>query len=268
LDRTAVFDFLKKEDPDWVIIAAAKVGGIKANSKYPVEFLSENLQIATNILDGCHDAGTRRVLFLGSSCIYPKNSPQPIHEEYLLGGPLEGTNEAYAIAKIAGVKLVESYAREYAHEWISAMPTNLYGPGDNYDLESSHVLPALLRKFHEAKVANKKSVTLWGSGEPKREFLHADDLASASIHLLENYYGAAPVNIGTGKDIAIKGLAEIVAHTVGFEGDIIWDTSMPDGTMRKVLDVSVISQLGWRPKIQLEDGILSTYSAFKRENTN
>lgn len=266
LDRNSVFEYVAKEKPDWVIIAAAKVGGIHANSTYPVQFLSENLQIETNIIDACHAADTERVLFLGSSCIYPKMCPQPIKEEYLLTGPLEPTNEAYALAKISGLKLIEAYRKQYGHRWISAMPTNMYGPGDNFDLENSHVLPALIRKFHDAKQTGANSVTLWGSGSPMREFLHADDLASACLHLLSNYDGDVPLNIGTGVDITIRELAETVAKIVGFDGAITWDLSKPDGTPRKLLDVSKLRQTNWTHQVELEDGIRGVYTAAMSTN--
>lgn len=263
LDRKTVFDYVKREKPDAVVIAAAKVGGIKANSTYPVEFLSENMQIETNLIDACAAADIDKVLFLGSSCIYPKLSPQPIKEEYLLTGELEKTNEAYAIAKIAGLKLIQAYRSQYQHSWISAMPTNMYGPGDNFDLENAHVLPALIRRFHEAKVSGAASVTLWGTGTPKREFLHSDDLAAASVFLLENYEGDVALNVGTGSDVSIKELAELIREIVGYEGEITWDSTKPDGTPRKLLDVSRITALGWSPKISLEDGIRSTYEWYK-----
>lgn len=259
LDRNSVFEYILSEKPDWAIIAAAKVGGIFANATYPVEFLSENLQIETNIIDACHRAGIERVLFLGSSCIYPKNCPQPIKEEYLLSGPLEPTNEAYALAKIAGLKLIESYRKQYGHSWISAMPTNLYGPGDNFNLENSHVLPALIRKFHEAKVGGKQTVTLWGDGSPLREFLHADDLAEASLKILASYDGDIALNVGTGIDVSIRELARMIAEVVSFTGEIHWDESKPNGTARKVLDVSKVQALGWRHRHDLQSGIKSTY---------
>lgn len=267
LDRQSVFDFVSKEKPDAVIIAAAKVGGIQANSKYPVEFLSENLQIETNLLDACNKSDIDRVLFLGSSCIYPKHASQPINEEALLTGPLEPTNEAYALAKIAGLKLVEAYRREYGRKWISIMPTNLYGPGDNFNLESSHVLPALIRRFHEAKVSGAQSVSAWGTGTPKREFLHADDLASACLFVLQNYDGEVALNVGTGIDLPIKELTEMVAKTVGYEGAVHWDATKPDGTPRKVLDISRITKLGWSPKIDLKDGLKTTYEWFLANKT-
>lgn len=263
LDRSAVFDYVAKEKPDWVIIAAAKVGGIHANSTYPVEFLSENLQIETNLIDACHAAKIERVLFLGSSCIYPKASPQPIKEEYLLSGPLEPTNEAYALAKIAGLKLIEAYRKQYGYRWISAMPTNLYGPGDNFDLQNSHVLPALIRRFHEAKAASASTVTLWGSGKPMREFLHSDDLAAACLHLLETYDGDVAVNVGTGSDLSISDLASQIKEVVGYNGTIEWDSTKPDGTMRKVLDVSTLNASGWHATIPLNQGLARTYEDFR-----
>ena len=262
LDRTAVFEYLSKEKPDALVIAAAKVGGIHSNSTYPVEFLSENLQIETNLIDGAHSAGIERLLFLGSSCVYPKLAEQPIKEEYLLTGALEPTNEAYALAKISGLKLVQAYRKQYGHKWISAMPTNMYGPGDNFDLESSHVLPALIRKFHDAKTKGYASVTLWGSGSPRREFLHSDDLGRACLFLIENYDDDIAINVGVGEDISIKELAELIKEVVGFEGAIEWDSSKPDGTPRKLLDVSRINSLGWKPAIGLEEGIRATYEWF------
>jgi GDP-L-fucose synthase len=259
LDRKSVFDFLSEQKPDAVVIAAAKVGGIQANDSYPVEFLSENLQIETNLMDGAHYAGIERLLFLGSSCVYPKFSPQPIKEEYLLTGELEKTNEAYALAKISGLKLVQAYRKQYGHRWISAMPTNMFGPGDNFDLENSHVLPALIRKMHDARTLGRQSVILWGTGTPKREFLHADDLGSACLFLLENYDEEVALNVGVGQDVSIAELAEIIRSIVGFEGNVDWDSSKPDGTPRKLLDVSRLTDLGWKPGINLEDGIRSTY---------
>ena len=263
LDRKAVFEYLAIEKPDAVVIAAAKVGGIHANDTYPVQFLSENLQIESNLMDGAHAAQIEKLLFLGSSCVYPKMAQQPIKEEYLLTGELEKTNEAYALAKISGLKLVQAYRKQYGHKWISAMPTNMYGPGDNFDLENSHVLPALIRKFHDAKVQGKASVTLWGTGSPMREFLHADDLGRACVYLLENYNDEVAINVGFGEDIAIKQLAEVIRGIVGFQGTIVWDSTKPDGTPRKLLDVSRITALGWKPEISLEDGIHSTYKWFK-----
>jgi GDP-L-fucose synthase len=259
LDRQSVFDFVENEKPEAVVIAAARVGGIHANNTYPVEFLSQNLQIETNLMDAAHAAGIEKLLFLGSSCVYPKLAPQPIKEEYLLTGELEKTNEAYALAKISGLKLVQAYRRQYGHKWISAMPTNMYGPGDNFDLENSHVLPALIRKFHDAKTRGDASVTLWGTGAPKREFLHSDDLGRACLFLLENYDGDVAINVGFGEDISILQLSELIQATVGFQGKIEWDSSKPDGTPRKLLDVSRIKDLGWSPTISLEDGITTTY---------
>jgi GDP-L-fucose synthase len=259
LDRKAVFDYLAREKPYAVIIAAAKVGGIVSNNTYPVEYLSENLQIETNLIDGAHAAGIERLLFLGSSCVYPKLAQQPIKEEYLLTGELEKTNEAYALAKISGLKLVQAYRKQYGHKWISAMPTNMYGPGDNFDLENSHVLPAMIRKFHDAKTRKDSSVLLWGSGSPKREFLHSDDIGRACLFLLENYNDDIAINVGAGEDVSIQDLAELIKETVGFQGEVTWDVTKPDGTPRKLLDVSRIKALGWAPTISLEDGIRSTY---------
>lgn len=268
LDRKAVFEFLAKEQPDAIVIAAAKVGGIQANNSFPVEFLSENLQIETNLMDGAHAAGIEKLLFLGSSCVYPKMAQQPIKEEYLLTGELEKTNEAYALAKISGLKLVQAYRKQYGHKWISAMPTNMYGPGDNFDIETSHVLPALIRKFHDAKTAGSPAVTLWGSGLPKREFLHADDLGRACVFLLEKYDDEVAINVGVGEDISVSDLAEQIKQIVGFEGEMAWDKTKPDGTPRKLLDVSRISALGWKPEITLIDGIQSTYDWFQKQSHN
>lgn len=259
LDRSAVFGYLLEEKPEAVIIAAGKVGGIQANYNFPVDFLSQNLQIATNLIDGAHAAGVPKLLFLGSSCVYPKMSKQPIKEEYLLTGELEKTNEAYALAKIAGLKLVQAYRRQFGHNWISAMPTNMYGPSDNFDLENSHVLPALIRKFHDAKVSQAQSVTLWGTGSPRREFLHADDLGRACLFLLENYNGDVAINVGLGEDICIRQLAVLIQGIVGFNGRILWDISKPDGTPRKLMDTSRIRALGWSPTISLAEGIAETY---------
>ncbi len=259
LNRDKVCEYIADTQPSAVIIAAARVGGIVANNSLPVEFLTDNIRISTNILDACHDAKIQRVLFLGSSCIYPRMAPQPIKEEYLLTGPLEPTNESYAIAKIAGLKLVQAYRRQHGHRWISAMPTNLYGPGDNFDLETSHVLPATLRKLVSAHENGDKVVKMWGTGSPQREFLHVDDLAVACLHLLEHYDDESPINIGTGQDITISQLAEIVAEIVGYKGEVFWDTSRPDGTPRKLLDVSRIMRTGWKPAISLRDGIEDTY---------
>jgi GDP-L-fucose synthase len=263
LDRNKVFEYVFDTKPDSVIVAAAKVGGIVANNDFPVDFLSENLQIQTNLIDAAHNAQIRSLIFLGSSCIYPKFSEQPINEESLLTGPLEPTNEPYAIAKIAGIKLVQAYRKQFGYKWISAMPTNLYGPGDNFDLNSSHVLPALIRKFHEAKVNGKTVEPLWGTGSPRREFLHVDDLASGVLHLLDGYDAMQPINIGTGYDISIKDLADLVARVIGYSGEIHWDSNRPDGTPRKLLDISRILETGWQPTIELGDGIESTYEWFK-----
>jgi GDP-L-fucose synthase len=258
-DRPAVDAFFDNERPDYVILAAAKVGGIMANATYPAEFLSDNLRIQLNVMDAAARIGVQRLLFLGSSCIYPKLAPQPISEDALLTGPLEPTNDAYAIAKIAGVMQVQALRREHGMSFISAMPTNLYGPGDNFDLQSSHVLPALIRRMHEARESGADEVTLWGSGSPLREFLHVDDLARAVGFLLEKYDEPGPINVGTGHDLTIKGLAELTARIVGYDGSIAWDASKPDGTPRKLLDVSRIHALGWKPEIDLEAGIRSTY---------
>lgn len=260
--EAAVTDFFSKERPDIVIFAAAKVGGIKANTDFPVEFLLDNLQIQNIIIRAAHESGARKLLFLGSSCIYPKHAPQPIPEEALLTGPLEPTNEAYAIAKIAGIKLCQSYAREYGANFISTMPTNLYGPNDNFDLLSSHVLAALLRKAHEAKESGAREMIVWGSGKPRREFLHVDDLAAACVFLLEKYDSPEIINVGWGEDISICELAELICEIVGFRGQLTWDASKPDGTPRKLLDVSKLANLGWRPSISLRNGIASTYQWF------
>jgi GDP-L-fucose synthase len=254
--------FFAQEKPAVVIFAAAKVGGIKANSDLPVEFLLENLEMQNNVVRSAHDVGVRKLLFLGSSCIFPKLAPQPIPESALLTGPLEPTNEAYAIAKIAGIKLCQAYAREYGANFISAMPTNLYGPNDNFDLLSSHVLPALLRKAHTAKQEKKSELVVWGSGTPRREFLHVDDLAAACVFLLERYDSPEIVNIGCGEDISIRALAELICEVVGFKGELAWDTTKPDGTPRKLLDVSKIQALGWRHLIGLREGISRTYEWF------
>jgi GDP-L-fucose synthase len=245
-------------------MAAAKAGGIKANNDQPVEFLLENLQIQNNVIPAAHKHGVRKLLFLGSSCIYPKHAPQPIPESALLGGPLEPTNEAYAIAKIAGIKLCQAYAREYGANFISAMPTNLYGPNDNFDLVTSHALAALLRKAHEAKESGAREIVVWGSGTPRREFLHVDDLASACLFLLQNYDSPEIINVGTGSDISIRELAELICEIVGFEGELSWDASQPDGTPRKLLDIAKIESLGWSPQISLRDGIARTYEWFQQ----
>ena len=262
-DESAVAKFFAEERPAIVIVAAAKVGGIKANNDYPVEFLVENLRIQNNVIRAAQENGVRKLLFLGSSCIYPKFAPQPIPETALLSGPLEQTNEAYAIAKIAGVKLCQAYAREYGANFISAMPTNLYGPNDNFDLETSHVLAALLRKAHEAKTRGDQRLIVWGTGKPRREFLHVDDLVSACLLLLENYDSPEIINVGYGEDISIRELAELICDVVGFDGELAWDTTKPDGTPRKLLDVSKIRALGWKPAVPLRDGIVRTYDWFR-----
>jgi len=254
--------FFAEQKPAVVVFAAAKVGGIRANNDLPVEFLLDNLQIQNNVIRAAHEAGVRKLLFLGSSCIYPKHAPQPIPESALLSGPLEPTNEAYAIAKIAGIKLCQAYAREYGENFISAMPTNLYGPNDNFDLLSSHVLPALLRKAHEAKKNGDRELVVWGSGHPRREFLHVDDLAAACVFLLEQYDDAEIINVGCGEDISIRELAELICDVVGFQGDLTWDTTQPDGTPRKLLNVSKLHGLGWRHTIGLREGIARTYEWF------
>ena len=258
-DTQAVESFFQAERPETVILAAAKVGGILANDTYPVEFLTENLRLQNNVLESAHRADVNRLLFLGSSCIYPKLASQPIREDSLLTGPLEPTNEAYAIAKIAGVKLCEYLRREYGRSYISAMPTNLYGPNDNYNLQGSHVLPALIRKYHAAKVSAEPSVTLWGTGSPLREFLHAADLAEACLFLLDHYDEPGPINIGTGEEVSIRNLAEIVQRVVGYTGETKWDMSKPDGTPRKLLDSTRLHTLGWRHQIGLEEGIRRVY---------
>jgi GDP-L-fucose synthase len=245
--------------PEAVVIAAAKVGGIQANSIFPVEFLLENLQIQNNLISTSFEFGVKKLLFLGSSCIYPKLAAQPIHEDSLLSGPLEPSNEPYAIAKIAGIKLCQAYARQYGTDFICAMPTNIYGPGDNFDLQNSHVLPALIRKVHEAKVKGLRAVTIWGTGTPRREFLHADDLADALRFLLENYESPEIINVGYGEDVTIQDLVKIIARVVDFEIEILFDTSKPDGTPRKLLDSTRLQKLGWKPRISLKDGILQTY---------
>jgi len=261
LDQRAVHAFLAEEKPDYVYIAAAKVGGIQANNLYRADFLYQNLLIEANLIHGAHLAGVQRLMFLGSSCIYPRDCPQPIKEEYLLTGPLEQTNEPYAIAKIAGIKLAESYNAQYGRQYISAMPTNLYGPNDNYDLANSHVLPALLRKAHEAKLRGDSEYVVWGSGAPKREFLYVDDLADACVHLMESGYAGPLVNVGTGTDVTIRELAETVMRVVGFEGRIVFDASKPDGTPRKLLDVSRLAGLGWTAQTDLLSGIRKAYEA-------
>jgi len=261
-DEEAVQHFFAQEKPGVVILAAAKVGGIKANNDFPVEFLLDNLRIQNNIIHSAYETGVRKLLFLGSSCIYPKFAPQPIPETALLGGPLEPTNEAYAIAKIAGIKLCQAYSREYGANFISAMPTNLYGPNDNFDLETSHVLAALLRKAHEAKTRKLRELIVWGSGKSRREFLHVDDLASACLFLLEKYDSPEIINVGCGEDISIRELAELICAVVGFDGELAWDMTKPDGTPRKLLNITKLRDLGWRPTIPLRDGVAQTYDWF------
>ena len=258
-NQEAVKDLFEKEKPEYVFLAAAKVGGINANNIYPADFIYDNLCIQNNVIHQSYKNGVKKLLFLGSSCIYPKNAPQPIKEEYLLSGYLEPTNDAYAIAKIAGIKLCQSYHKQYGCNFISAMPTNLYGPGDNYDLKNSHVLPALLRKFHEAKVNGEPAVTVWGTGKPRREFLHADDLASACYFLMENYNDPDIINIGVGKDISIGEMALLIKKITDFEGDIVFDTSMPDGTFQKLMDVNKLNNLGWHAETGFEEGLRKTY---------
>ncbi len=258
-DRGATFDAINEAKPDVLIDAAAKVGGIMANSTYPVEFLRDNMLIQTNVMDAAHAADTERLLFLGSSCIYPRHATQPIRESSLMTGPLEPTNQAYAMAKIAGIFYIEAHRTQYDRRWISAMPTNLYGPRDNFDLQSSHVLPAFIRRFHEAKVSNANSVTVWGTGTPRREFLHVDDLAQACLVLLQNYDSPDTINVGLGDDMPIKELAETVASVIGYQGEIEWDSAKPDGMPRKLLDTTRINELGWKPQISLRDGLASTY---------
>jgi GDP-L-fucose synthase len=259
IDQAGVTGFFKQERPDYVFLAAAKVGGIHANSTYPAEFIRSNLMVQSNVIHAAHEYGTKKMLFLGSSCIYPKLAPQPMKEDYLLTGPLEPTNQWYAIAKIAGIKMCQAYRRQYGFNAISIMPTNLYGPGDNFDLEGSHVLPALLRKFHEAKEAEKPEVVVWGTGKPRREFLHVDDLAEAALFLMENYDDTEIINVGAGKDISVGELAELIKEIIGCKSEIVFDSSKPDGTPQKLLDISRIEKLGWKPKISLREGIESTY---------
>jgi GDP-L-fucose synthase len=261
-DGGAVSKFFATEKPAVVVLAAAKVGGIKANSDFPAEFLLDNLRIQNSVVHAAYEHGVRKLLFLGSSCIYPKHAPQPIPESALLSGPLEPTNEAYAVAKIAGIKLCQAYAREYGANFISAMPTNLYGPNDNFDLKTSHVLPALLRKAHEAKTSSARQLVVWGSGEPRREFLHVDDLASACLFLLEKYDSPEIINVGCSEDISIRELAELICDVIGFNGELTWDKTKPDGTPRKLLDMTKLHQLGWRATIPLRDGIGRTYEWF------
>ncbi|WP_404427711.1 GDP-L-fucose synthase [Ureibacillus chungkukjangi] len=261
-DKSQVDEFFEQEKPEFVFLAAAKVGGIVANNEYPAEFIRDNLLIQTNIIDASYRNNVEKLLFLGSTCIYPKFAPQPMNEESLLSGVLEPTNEPYAIAKIAGIKMCESYNRQYGTNYISAMPTNLYGPNDNFDLETSHVLPALIRKFHEAKIANEPSVEVWGTGSPKREFLYSDDLADAVVYLMDNYNGNQFVNVGVGKDISIKEIAEKIKKVTEFNGEIVFNTSKPDGTPRKLVDVTKLNSLGWEATISLDEGLKKAYEWF------
>lgn len=263
-DQNVVINMLQKKMPDFVFLAAAKVGGIQANNTYRAEFLYDNLMIQNNVIHGSYLAGVKKLLFLGSSCIYPKMAPQPLKEEYLLTGPLEPTNEPYAIAKIAGIKMCDAYRHQYACNFISAMPTNLYGPNDNYDLQNSHVLPALIRKFHAARKDSLPEVVMWGTGKPRREFLHVDDLAEACYFLMNNYGEPGHINVGTGTDVSILELAEMIKGIVGYKGDIIHDLTKPDGTPRKLMDVSKLANLGWKAKIGLEDGIKGVYEGLKK----
>ncbi len=264
-NQDSVTKFFAAQRPEYVFLAAAKVGGILANHTYPGQFIYENIMIEANVIHAAYIYGVKKLLFLGSSCIYPKLASQPIKEEYLLTGELEPTNEPYAIAKIAGIKMCQGYNKQYKTNFISVMPTNLYGPNDNFDLTSSHVLPALIRKFHEAKISQQSSVEIWGTGKPRREFLHVDDLAEACIFLMDHYDGGKPINIGTGLDITIADLAALIAKVVGYPGDIRYKTDMPDGTMRKMLDVSKITALGWKPQMALEDGIRLTYQWYMQD---
>jgi GDP-L-fucose synthase len=265
-DAAAVRAFYAQEKPAYVFVAAARVGGIWANASRPVEFLSENLRIELNLIDGAYEAGVTKLLFLGSSCIYPKMAPQPIREDSLLTGSLEATNEAYALAKICGVRLCQAYAKQHGARFISAMPTNLYGPEDNFDLVTAHVLPALIGRFHAAKNSGDASVTLWGTGSPYREFLHVDDLAEACLFLMENYESPELINVGCGNDLRIRELADMVRNVVGYSGDIMWDTSKPDGTPRKLLDVSKLAKLGWKARVGLEEGLRTTYDWWLAES--
>lgn len=267
-NQNAVNVFFEKERPEYVFLSAAKVGGIHANDVYPADFIRDNLLIQTNVIDAAYRNDCKKLLFLGSTCIYPKMAPQPIKEEYLLTGPLESTNEWYAVAKIAGLKMCAAYRKQHGFDAISVMPTNLYGPGDNFGLENSHVLPALMRRFHDAKVNSKDNVSVWGTGVPRREFLHVDDLADAVIFLMEHYSDEAAVNIGVGVDISIKDVAEMVKEVVGFEGDLVFDKAKPDGTPRKLLDVSKLNKLGWFAKAPLNEGLQSTYQWFLDHQEN
>ncbi len=263
LDQSAARAFLAREKPDYIFMAAAKVGGIQANNVQRADFIYENLVVETNLIDAAYRAGVGRLMFLGSSCIYPRESPQPIREEYLLSGPLEPTNEPYAIAKIAGLKLCESYNRQYGTRYVTVMPTNLYGPNDNFDLEASHALPALLRKAHEAKAHGERRLSVWGSGRPRREFLHVDDMADACVFLMEQDVGDGYFNVGTGSDVTIRELAETILRVVGFDGELVFDASKPDGMMRKRLDVARLAAMGWRARIGLEEGLRSTYAWYR-----
>ena len=266
LDQAAVHAFMREQRPDYIFLAAAKVGGIQANNLYRADFIYQNLMMEANVIHAAHEADVERMLALGSSCIYPRDCPQPIREEYLLTGPLEATNEPYAIAKIAGIKMCESYNRQYGRQYVSAMPTNLYGPNDNYDLANRHVLPALLRKAHEAKARDDAGLTIWGSGRPRREFLHVDDMAAASVFLMEHEaVNDGLYNVGTGSDVTIEGLARTIMQVTGFDGDLVFDSSKPDGTPRKLLDVSRLAALGWHATISLEDGIERTYRDFRSD---
>jgi GDP-L-fucose synthase len=262
-NQQGVNEFFDEEQPQYVFLAAARVGGIMANSTYPAEFIRSNLVIQMNVIEAAHRSGVRKLLFLGSSCIYPKHAEQPIKEEALLTGSLEPTNEAYAVAKIAGIKMCQSYNKQYGSNFVSVMPTNLYGPNDNFDLMGSHVLPALIRKFHEAKVSDSPEVTVWGSGRVYREFLHVDDMADATVYVMQHHDGSQILNIGCGKDVTIADVANLVKETVGYEGEIVFDTSKPDGTPRKLLDVSRLFALGWRPRIELAQGLADTYAWFE-----
>lgn len=267
-DPVAVDTFFRQEQPDYVFLAAAKVGGIYANDTYPVDFLRDNLQIQTNVIDAAYRHGVQKLLFLGSSCIYPKFAEQPIREDSLLTGPLEPTNEWYAIAKIAGIKLCQAFHKQYGFNAISLMPTNLYGPGDNFHPQNSHVLPALLRRFHEAKERGDRQVVVWGTGSPRREFLHVDDLADAALYLMQHYDQPEIVNVGVGEDVSIRDLAELICEVVGYDGELTWDTSKPDGTPRKLLDVSRLHSLGWKAQIPLRQGIELTYSWFREHQAD
>ena len=264
-DRRATVDAAAQARPDVVVLAAARVGGIVANDSSPVEFLTDNIRIQANVMEAAHAVGVDRLLFLGSSCIYPRDAPQPMTPDMLMTGPLEPTNDAYAIAKLAGITAIRSYRRQYGRRWISCLPTNLYGPGDNFDPETSHVLPALIRRFSQAVRDTAPTVTLWGSGTPRREFLHVDDLAAACVHLLTHYDEPTPINIGCGEDLTIAELAALIAHTVAYEGSIEWDTSRPDGTPRKLLDTAPLSAVGWAPSITLEEGVRTTVDWYRQQ---